>query len=59
VPEVCPRKTVTAPIISPRTREELNGSMRVLSLTFSQDALLRLNGIFLNPGRAAPEAYGW
>jgi aryl-alcohol dehydrogenase-like predicted oxidoreductase len=53
------QKAVTAPIIGPRTMEQLNGTMRVLSLTLSQDTLKRLDGIFPGPGGPAPEAYAW
>ena len=33
------QKAVTSPIIGPRTMEQLNGTMRVLSLTLSQETL--------------------
>ena len=39
--------------------EQLNGTMRVLSLTLSQDILKRLDDIFPGPGGPAPEAYAW
>jgi aryl-alcohol dehydrogenase-like predicted oxidoreductase len=50
---------VTAPILGPRTEEQLNGSMRVLDLTLSRDHLKRLDEIFPGPGGPAPEAYAW
>jgi len=50
---------VTAPIIGPRTLEQLNGTMRALELTLSQDLLRRLDIIFPGPGGPAPEAYAW
>lgn len=53
------QKTVTAPIIGPRTMDQLNGSMRALSLTLSQETLERLDEIFPGPGGPAPEAYAW
>jgi aryl-alcohol dehydrogenase-like predicted oxidoreductase len=53
------QKAVTAPIIGPRTMEQLNDTMRVLSLTLGQDTLKRLDEIFPGPGGAAPEAYAW
>jgi aryl-alcohol dehydrogenase-like predicted oxidoreductase len=53
------QKAVTSPIIGPRTMEQLNGTMRVLSLTLSQETLKRLDGIFPGPGGPAPEAYAW
>jgi aryl-alcohol dehydrogenase-like predicted oxidoreductase len=53
------QKAVTAPIIGPRTMEQLNGTMRVLRLTLSQETLKRLDEIFPGPGGSAPEAYAW
>jgi aryl-alcohol dehydrogenase-like predicted oxidoreductase len=53
------QKAVTAPIIGPRTMEQLNGTMRVLSLTLSHEILKRLDEIFPGPGGPAPEAYAW
>lgn len=50
---------VTAPIIGPRTLDQLNGSMRALSLSLSQDSLKRLDELFPSPGGRAPEAYAW
>jgi aryl-alcohol dehydrogenase-like predicted oxidoreductase len=50
---------VTAPIIGPRTMEQLDGSMRTLEITLEDDALTRLDEIFPGPGGAAPEAYAW
>jgi NDP-hexose C3-ketoreductase / dTDP-4-oxo-2-deoxy-alpha-D-pentos-2-ene 2,3-reductase len=53
------QKAVTSPIIGPRTMEQLNGTMRALSLTLSQETLKRLDDIFPGPGGPAPEAYAW
>ena len=53
------QKAVTAPIIGPRTMEQLNGSMRALSLALDQDTMKQLDEIFPGPGGAAPEAYAW
>jgi len=50
---------VTAPIIGPRTLEQLDGSMRALELTLDEDAMKRLDEIWPGPGGAAPEAYAW
>ena len=50
---------VTSPIIGPRTLEQLNGSIRVLSLTLSKETLKRLDDLFPGPGGPAPEAYAW
>ncbi len=53
------QKTVTSPIIGPRTIEQLNGTMHALSLKLNQDTLKRLDAIFPGPGGPAPEAYAW
>jgi len=50
---------VTAPIIGPRTIEQLDGSLRALEITLSSETLARLDAIFPGPGGAAPEAYAW
>lgn len=50
---------VTAPIIGPRTMDQLTGPMRALELTLSPEALARLDEIWPGPGGAAPEAYAW
>jgi aryl-alcohol dehydrogenase-like predicted oxidoreductase len=50
---------VTAPIIGPRTEEQLLGSMRALSIRLSDEVLRKLDEIFPGPGSAAPEAYAW
>lgn len=39
--------------------EQLNGAMRALSVTLSQETLQRLDDIFPGPGGPAPEAYAW
>jgi aryl-alcohol dehydrogenase-like predicted oxidoreductase len=50
---------VTAPIIGPRTRQQLAGALHALDLTLDADALKQLDAIFPGPGGAAPEAYAW
>lgn len=51
-------KVVTAPIIGPRTMEQLNGSLRALEIKLSEDVMKKLDEIF--PGyRPAPEGYAW
>ena len=50
---------VTAPIIGPRTLEQLDGTLRALELILSEDALKKLDEIFPGPGGQAPEAYAW
>jgi aryl-alcohol dehydrogenase-like predicted oxidoreductase len=53
------QKAVTAPIIGPRTMDQLNGTMRALKITLSSETLKRLDQIFPGPGGTAPEAYAW
>lgn len=49
---------VTAPIIGPRTVEQLDASVRALEVRLDEAALARLDEIF--PGyRTAPEEYAW
>ncbi len=50
---------VTAPIIGPRTTEQLTGSLRALEMRLSDDTLRRLDEIWPGPGGEAPEAYAW
>jgi aryl-alcohol dehydrogenase-like predicted oxidoreductase len=50
---------VSAPIIGPRTMEQLTGSLRALELTLSEQAMKRLDEIWPGPGGEAPEAYSW
>jgi aryl-alcohol dehydrogenase-like predicted oxidoreductase len=50
---------VTAPIIGPRTLDQLQGSLRAVELKLSDDSLERLDQIWPGPGGAAPEAYAW
>lgn len=53
------RPAVTAPIIGPRTMEQLDGSLRALEISFDEEGLKRLDEIFPGPGGTAPEAYAW
>jgi aryl-alcohol dehydrogenase-like predicted oxidoreductase len=50
---------VTAPIIGPRTMDQLTGSYRSLEIKLDADTLAALDKIFPGPGGAAPEAYAW
>lgn len=50
---------VTAPIIGPRTLEQLDESLRALEITLDDATLERLDAIFPGPGGPAPEAYAW
>ncbi len=53
------QQAVTAPIIGPRTLDQLTGTLRALELTLSKDTLKQLDEIFPGPGGPAPEAYAW
>jgi aryl-alcohol dehydrogenase-like predicted oxidoreductase len=50
---------VTAPIIGPRTMDQLTGSLRATELKLSAETLQRLDTIFPGPGGEAPKAYAW
>src|SRR6266511_1025254 len=50
---------VTAPIIGPRTPEQLDGALRALELELEEGTMRRLDRIFPGPGGPAPEAYAW
>ncbi len=50
---------VTAPIIGPRTMEQLDGALRVPDIELSDETLKTLDKIFPGPGGEAPEAYAW
>ncbi len=50
---------VTAPIIGPRTIEQLDGALRALEIKLDEATMQRLDEIFPGPGGAGPEAYAW
>jgi aryl-alcohol dehydrogenase-like predicted oxidoreductase len=50
---------VTAPIIGPRTMEQLEASLKSLEIDFSDEQLVKLGNIWPGPGGEAPEAYAW
>lgn len=50
---------VTAPIIGPRSVEQLDGALAALDIQITEDISNRLDAIFPGPGGAAPEAYAW
>lgn len=50
---------VSAPIIGPRTMDQLTGSMRAIDIKLSAESLAKLDEIFPGPGGEAPEAYAW
>lgn len=50
---------VTAPIVGPRTMEQLESALRALDVKLEESTLKQLDAIFPGPGGAAPEAYAW
>lgn len=50
---------VTAPIIGPRTVEQLESAVRATEITLDEDVLKKLDEIFPGPGGEAPQAYAW
>jgi aryl-alcohol dehydrogenase-like predicted oxidoreductase len=50
---------VTAPVTGPRTKDQLDSSLRALEIAITPEILLELDKIFPGPGGAAPEAYAW
>jgi aryl-alcohol dehydrogenase-like predicted oxidoreductase len=50
---------VPAPIIGPRTVEQLEGSQRALKIKLNKAKMERLDEMWPGPGGEAPEAYAW
>ena len=50
---------VTAPIIGPRTMEQLESAVRATEITLDESTLKKLDDIFPGPGGEAPMAYAW
>ena len=50
---------VTAPIIGPRTLDQLTGTLRALKIKLDKTARRKLDEIWPGPGGEAPEAYAW
>ncbi|WP_274364542.1 aldo/keto reductase [Paenibacillus thermotolerans] len=50
---------MTAPIIGPRTIEQLEQALRAVEITLDEATLKRLDELFPGPGGAAPRAYAW
>ncbi len=50
---------VTAPIIGPRTMEQLDGALHALEIELSEESMQQLDAIFPGPGGRAPNAYAW
>ncbi len=55
------RPGVTAPIIGPRTLDQLDGALDALTITLDSQALARLDELFppIGNGGPAPEAWAW
>ena len=50
---------VTAPIVGPRTLEQLTGSMRALEIKIGRNGFEKTRRDWPGPGGEAPEAYAW
>ena len=50
---------VSAPIIGPRTIEQLESAVRATDINLDEQALKTLDAIFPGPGGEAPSAYAW
>ena len=50
---------VTAPIIGPRTMEQLESAARAASIELDDKTMKKLDEIFPGPGGEAPNAYSW
>jgi aryl-alcohol dehydrogenase-like predicted oxidoreductase len=50
---------VTAPIIGPRTMDQLTGSRHSLEIKLDPGTLEKIDTIWPGPGGIAPEAYAW
>ncbi len=50
---------VTAPIIGPRTIEQLESTLHATEITLDEATLKKLDEVFPGPGGEAPQAYAW
>ncbi|MCC7203594.1 MAG: aldo/keto reductase, partial [Phycisphaeraceae bacterium] len=50
---------LTAPIIGPRERSQLDSAVRALDLKLGEETLKEIDQIWPGPGGSAPEAYAW
>ncbi|MCL3861208.1 aldo/keto reductase [Actinotalea sp. K2] len=53
------RPAVVAPVVGPRTVEQLCGLLPAIDLVLSSDVLAALDRVWPGPGGQAPEAYAW
>lgn len=51
--------SVTAPLIGPRTCQQLTQALAAVSITLDKQTLRRIDEIWPGPGGEAPEAYAW
>ncbi|MDP2036462.1 MAG: aldo/keto reductase, partial [Ignavibacteria bacterium] len=56
---VLSNRVVTAPIIGPRTVEQLEQNVKSLEIKLDAETLKKLDEIWPGPGNQAPEAYAW
>ena len=50
---------VTAPIVGPRTLEQLAESLRALEIKLDEEQMKKLDEIWPGPGGESPEAFAW
>lgn len=50
---------VTAPIIGPRTLDQLHENLKAINLKLSEEVLAEIDSIWPGPGGEAPNAYAW
>lgn len=50
---------VTAPILGPRNKTQLEENLRAVDISLSEDTLKKLDQIWPGPKSEAPEAYAW
>ena len=50
---------VTAPIIGPRTIEQLESTLHATEIRLDEATIKKLDEIFPGPGGEAPQAYAW
>jgi len=53
------RPGVTAPIVGPRTMEQLNDAIHAETIRLGDEVMKKLDAIWPGPGGQAPEAYAW
>ena len=50
---------VTAPIVGPRTMDQLTESLRAVEIKFTPEQMAKLDEIWPGPGGESPEAFAW